>query len=153
MQGSATLPASAMSQRYAYVSLAEGTWPSSVRGRIALVRDALGASNFDIVAQAANAGAVGVIVFDSRGTVNGVKTTIPAATIAPEDGEVLVDALSSTDNNAADPANGTLSELPIRMNPFVSDSFVGEMGDFSSRVRFVASARLSRTFRRLVWRF
>lgn len=133
MQGSASLPASAMAQRYAYVSLAEGTWPASVRGRIALVRDALGATNFDIVAQAANAGAVGVIVFDSRGTVNGVKTIIPAATIAPEDGEVLVDALSSTDNNAVDPPNGTLSELPIRMNPFVSASFVGEMGDFSSR--------------------
>ncbi len=133
MQGSATLPASSMAQRYAYVSLAEGQWPASVRGRIALVRDALGASNFDIIMQAFNAGAVGVIVFDARGTVNGVKTLIPAATIAPEDGELLVDALSSTDNNAADPANGTVSELPIRMNPFTSASFMGQMGDFSSR--------------------
>jgi subtilisin family serine protease len=133
MQGSSSLPASSMAQRYAYVSLAEGTWPASVRGRIALVRDALGATNFDIIMQAFNAGAVGVIVFDSRGTVNGVKTLIPAATIAPEDGEVLVDALSSTDNNAADPPNGTVSELPIRMNPFTSASFVGEMADFSSR--------------------
>ncbi len=133
MQGSASLPPASMAQRYAYVSLAEGTWPATVSGRIALVRDALGASNFDIVMQAANAGAVGVIVFDSRGTVNGVKTTIPAATIAPEDGELLLDAISSSDNNAVDPANGTVSELPIRMNPFSSSTFIGGMGDFSSR--------------------
>ena len=133
MQGSASLPATAIAQRYAYVALAEGTWPASVRGRIALVRDALGATNFDIVAQAFNAGAVGVIVFDARGTVNGVKTLVPAATIAPEDGEILLDAISSTDDNAVDPPNGTLSELPIRMNPFVSANFVGGMGDFSSR--------------------
>lgn len=133
MQGTASLPTASMAQRYAYVAMAEGTWPASVRGRIALVRDALGATNFDIIMQAYNAGAVGVIVFDARGTVNGVKTLIPAATIAPEDGEALLDAISSTDNNAVDPANGTLSELPIRMNPFTSASFVGQMGDFSSR--------------------
>lgn len=133
MSGTAALPASAMAQRYAYVRLAEGTWPATVRGRIALVRDALGASNFDIVAQAANAGAVAVIVLDARGTVNGVKTTIPAATISLEDGEALLDAISSSDDNAVDPADGTVSELPLRMNPFVSNNFVGEMGDFSSR--------------------
>lgn len=133
MSGTAPLQSSAMAQRYAYVRLAEGAWPASIRGRIALVRDATGATNFDIVAQAANAGAVAVILFDARGTINGVKTTIPAATISLEDGEALLDAISSSDDNAVDPADGTVSELPLRMNPFVSDAFVGEMGDFSSR--------------------
>ncbi|MDT4896309.1 MAG: minor extracellular serine protease Vpr [Acidobacteriota bacterium] len=133
MSGTASLPAGSMAQRYVFVNLPLGQWPASVNGRIALIKDALGATIFDIVAQAYNAGAVGVILFDDRGAVNGVKTLIPAATISPADGEVLVDALSSTDNNAVDPANGALSELPIRMNPFLTNTFMGQMGDFSSR--------------------
>ncbi|HEX8685760.1 MAG TPA: S8 family serine peptidase, partial [Pyrinomonadaceae bacterium] len=108
-------------------------WPSSVSGRIALVKSALGGTIFDIVAQAANAGAVGVILSDDRGTVNGVKTTIPAAAVTEAEGERLVDALSSTDDDNVDPVNGAISEQPIRLNPFFNDSFTGEMAGFSSR--------------------
>ena len=134
MSGSAGLPAGSMAQRYVYVNNPTSpVWPVTVAGRIALVRDALGATIFDIVAQAKNAGAVGVILFDDRGTVNGVRTEIPAATIAPADGEILVDALSSTDDNNVDPANGAMSELPVRMNPFLTDKFMGEVANFSSR--------------------
>jgi subtilisin family serine protease len=133
MSGTTGLPAGSMAQRYVFINDPLVIWPASVSGRIALVRSALGGTNFDIVAQAANAGAVGIIVLDSRGAVNGVKTTIPAATIDPADGEILIDALSSSDDNNVDPENGAISELPIRMNPAFSNSFMGEMGDFSSR--------------------
>jgi len=133
MSGSVGLPAAAMAQRYVFINNPLVVWPANVSGRIALVRDALGATNFDIVAQAANAGAVGIIVLDSRGAVNGIKTTIPAATISPADGEILIDAISSTDDNNVDPPNGAISAFPIRMNPFFDNSFVGELGDFSSR--------------------
>jgi subtilisin family serine protease len=133
MSGTASLPAGSMAQRYVFIFNPVGAWPASVRGRIALVKDAIGATFFDIVAQAYNAGAVGLVIFDDRGSVNGVKTLIPAATISTADGERLVDAISSTDNDSVDPPNGAVSELPVRMNPFFSDQFVGEMGDFSSR--------------------
>ncbi len=130
--GSAAVPATGLAQRYVFVN-ATGTWPASVSGRIALVKDALGASNFDVALQAANAGAVAMIISDSRGAVNGIKTIIPAATISPEDFKILSDALSSTDDNSVDPPNGALSELPVRMNPTFQDTFMGEMAGFSSR--------------------
>src|SRR5882672_1847198 len=133
MSGSPSLPAGAIAQRYVFVNNPTGVWPASVSGRIALVKTVTGATNFDIVAQAQNAGAVGVIKSDSRGAVNGIKTLIPAATIMPVDFKVLSDALSSTDNNNVDPANGAISELPVRMNPVFSDTFMGEMASFSSR--------------------
>lgn len=133
MSGSANVPAGAIAQRYVFVNNPTVTWPASVSGRIALVKTVTGGTNFDIIAQAQNAGAVAVIKSDSRGAVNGVKTLIPAATISPADFEVLSDALSSTDNNNVDPANGALSELPVRMNPVFSDTFMGEMASFSSR--------------------
>lgn len=133
MSGSASLPAGAIAQRYVFVNNPTVTWPASVSGRIALVKTVTGGTNFDIVAQAQNAGAVAVIKSDSRGAVNGIKTLIPAATISPADFKILSDALSATDNNSVDPANGAISELPVRMNPVFSDTFMGEMAAFSSR--------------------
>ena len=134
MSGSAGLPAGALAQHYVFVNATLPTWPASVSGRIALVKAVdVAATNFDIVAQAANAGAVGIIIPDDRGAVNGVATTIPAATISPADGEILIDALSSSDDNNVDPPNGAISELPIRMNPIFSDVFMGDMASFSSR--------------------
>jgi subtilisin family serine protease len=133
MSGTPSLPSGSMAQRYVFINNPPVTWPASVRGRIALVKDALGATIFDIVAQAYNAGAVGVILYDDRGSVNGVKTMIPAATVSTTDGDRLADALSATDDDRLDPPNGAVSALPVRMNPFFSDQFVGEMGDFSSR--------------------
>ena len=132
MTGTVGLPASSMAQRYVFVNELAGPLPASVSGRIILLRSIM-ASFADAALQAANAGAVGIIVMDSRGAVNGVKTTIPAAGILPEDGELLVDAISSTDDNNVDPPAGAVSELPIRLNPSLSDAFMGEMGGFSSR--------------------
>ena len=131
MTGSAGLPAGSMAQRYVYVK-SPTTFPANVAGRIALVRG-FGTSFFDLALRAQQAGAVALIVFDDRGAVNGVRTVIPAATISTADGETLVDALSSSDDDTVDPPSGTLSEVPIRMNPFRTDQFMGEMAGFSSR--------------------
>lgn len=130
--GSAAVPAGGLAQRYVFVN-ATGTWPASVSGRIALVKDAVGGTNFDVALQAANAGAIAMIISDDRGAVNGVKTIIPAATINPTDFKILSDALSSTDDNSVDPPSGALSELPVRINPTFQDTFIGDMAGFSSR--------------------
>ena len=129
--GSAGVPAGGQAQRYVYVE-DPVVWPASVAGRIAILKN-YSTSYFDTTARAQQAGAVGIIFFDDRAGVNGVKTLIPSATIATADGELLLDALSSTDNNDGDPANGAVSEMPIRMNPTFSDTFMGEMAGFSSR--------------------
>lgn len=129
--GSAQVPAGGMAQRYVYVN-DPVVWPASVSGRIAIIKN-YSTSYFDTSARAQQAGAVGIIFFDDREGVNGVKTLIPTATVSLADGEVLLDALSSTDDNSGDPADGAVSEMPIRMNPTFSDTFMGEMASFSSR--------------------
>ena len=125
MAGSAPLPDGALAQRYVLVDNPTVTWPSAVSGRIALVNNiTTGVTFFDMSAQAANAGAVGVIVnFD--GATNGVKTLIPAATISATDYQVLAAHVDNT--------NGAISQLPIRMNPTFEPVFVGQVADFSSR--------------------
>ena len=131
MLGSASLPQAALAQRYVFVDSPLGSWPASVSGRIALVRAPL-TTFFDTAAQAQNAGAVGVIIINDGGG-NGVKTLIPTAAVSEADGEALINAISSTDDDMLDPPSGALSELPVRMNPFLTESFMGQMGDFSSR--------------------
>jgi subtilisin family serine protease len=135
MAGTPTPPASSMAQRYVLVNNPLVAWPASVAGRIALVKDSglASATFFDISNMAAASGAVGVILFGTTQNPTAVTGSIPSAIISPEEGEILVDALSSTDNNNVDPPNGALSELPVRMNPVFTDSFMGEMAGFSSR--------------------
>ena len=67
MSGTTSLPAGAMAQRYVFINDPLVVWPTSVAGRIALVKSAIGGTIFDIVAQANNAGAVGVILSDDQG--------------------------------------------------------------------------------------
>jgi subtilisin family serine protease len=122
-----------IAQRYVFVDLPLGPWPAAVSGRIALVRNVLGATYFDQSAQAAANGAVGMILIDDTQNATAVKALIPTATISSAEAEVLVDAISSTDDNNVDPADGTISELPIRMNNSLTESFMGEMAGFSSR--------------------
>jgi minor extracellular serine protease Vpr len=126
MSGSASLPDNSLAQRYVYVDNPTVAWPATVAGRIALVNSILtGGTFFDIALQAQNAGAVGVIIADDRGAVNGVKTLIPAATISTSDFAVLASHVANT--------NGAISDLPMRMNPRFSDLFIGDVADFSSR--------------------
>ena len=129
--------AAAIAQRYAMVNLffVNDLYPSSVNGRIALIKDSGLASGtfFDICNNAAANGAVGAILISTTTSPTALYGLIPCAIISPADGEILIDALSSTDNNSIDPPNGAVSELPIRMNPFIYDEFVGDTTGFSSR--------------------
>ncbi|HUQ31013.1 MAG TPA: S8 family serine peptidase [Pyrinomonadaceae bacterium] len=135
MKGTPPPAANSFAQRYVFINNPLGQWPASVAGRIALVKDpGLASATFaDAANQAAAYGAVGMIYFSTSTNPTAGSASIPSANILPEDGEILVDALSSADDNSVDPPSGALSELPVRMNPIFSDKFMGEMGDFSSR--------------------
>ncbi len=135
MAGTPNPPSGSMAQRYVFINNPTVTWPASVRGRIALVKNSgLPTTPFAYVSNmAAQSGAVGVIFITTTQNPTAVKGTIPSANISPLDGEILVDAISSTDDNNVDPPNGSISELPIRMNPTFTDSFMGDMAGFSSR--------------------
>jgi len=135
MVGTPDPAADAVAQRYVLVNNPTVLYPAAVAGRIALVKDSglASATFFDIAASSSAAGAIGCILISTTTNPTAVKGTIPCAIISPEDGEVLVDALSSNDNNAVDPPNGAVSELPIRLNPYLSDVFFGTTTSFSSR--------------------
>lgn len=133
MAGSPLPPAGSVAQRYVHVDLPLGAWPAEVSGRIALVNLVLGATYADQSAQAAAAGAIGMILIDDTQNATAVKALIPTATISVADAKILLDAMSSTDDNNVVPANGTVSELPIRINRSLSDSYMGEIAGFSSR--------------------
>lgn len=135
MAGTPNPPAGSMAQRYVFINNLVGPWPSSVSGRIALVREPglTSVTFFDISQMAAASGAVGLVYIATTQNATAVTGSIPSAIILPADGEVLVDAISSTDDNNVDPPNGAISELPIRMNPTFTDAFMGEMAGFSSR--------------------
>src|SRR4051812_4169184 len=135
MAGTPVPPTGSFAQHYVLVNNPTVAWPANVSGRIALVKDPglASATFFDISNMASTSGAVGMILISTTQNPTAVHGSIPSAIISPEDGEVLVDAISSTDDNSVDPPNGAISELPIRMNPTFSASFMGEMAGFSSR--------------------
>ncbi len=136
MAGTPDPAAGSVAQRYALVNNAVGgPFPSSVSGRIALIKEPglTSATFFDMAANSAAAGAVGCILISTTTNPTAVKGLIPCAIVSPSDGEILVDAISSTDDNAVDPANGAVSELPIRLNPYLDDVFYGTTTAFSSR--------------------
>ncbi|MEO7674468.1 MAG: S8 family serine peptidase [Pyrinomonadaceae bacterium] len=136
MAGTPDPAAGSIAQRYVFVNLPSTgtTYPAAVAGRIALVKGSgVGASFADRCNRAALAGAAGMILISTTTNPTAVRGSIPCAIVTPGDGEVLVDAISSTDNNAIDPPNAAVSELPIRMNPFLTNVFVGETASFSSR--------------------
>ena len=135
MAGTPDPAAGSVAQRYVLVNNPLATYPAAVAGRIALVKRAgtASATFFDICNKAAIAGAVGCVLISTTTNPTAVKSTIPSAIVSPADGEVLVDAISSTDNDAVDPASGTISELPIRLNPYLDGTFYGSTTAFSSR--------------------
>ncbi|HYO92135.1 MAG TPA: S8 family serine peptidase, partial [Pyrinomonadaceae bacterium] len=128
MAGTPDPAAGSIAQRYVLVNdLVGAPYPAAVSGRIALVKDSglASATFFDICNKAAVAGAIGCILISTTTNPTAVKSIIPSAIVSPTDGEVLVDAISSTDDNNVDPANGAISELPIRLNPYLDDEFYG----------------------------
>jgi subtilisin family serine protease len=135
MVGTPDPAAGSIAQRYVLVNNPVGPYPAAVSGRIALIKDSglASATFFDMAANSAAAGAIGCILISDTTNPTAVKGLIPCSIVSPSDGEILVDALSSTDNNAVDPANGAISELPIRLNPYLNDEFYGATTSFSSR--------------------
>ncbi|HEX8191083.1 MAG TPA: S8 family serine peptidase [Pyrinomonadaceae bacterium] len=135
MAGTPDPAAGSVAQRYVLVNDPAGAYPSAVSGRIALIKNSglASATFFDMAANSAVAGAVGCILISETTNPTAVKGLVPCAIVSPADGEVLVDAISSTDDNAVDPPNGAVSELPIRLNPYLDDVFYGTTTSFSSR--------------------
>ncbi|HWS56619.1 MAG TPA: S8 family serine peptidase, partial [Pyrinomonadaceae bacterium] len=135
MVGTPDPAADSVAQRYVLVNNPTVLYPAAVAGRIALIKDSglASATFFDIAASATAAGAVGCILISTTTNPTAVKGTIPCAIISPEDGEVLVDAISPADDNAVDPPNGAVSELPVRLNPYLADVFSATTTAFSSR--------------------
>jgi minor extracellular serine protease Vpr len=137
LAGTPPPPGASIAQYYVFVrngqTLAE--WPTNVSGRIALVKLTDPRVPQTLFAQIANnaaaAGAVAVLFVSSAENGTAVKGTIPAANILPGDGQYLIGILPGGAN--ADPANGTMSTFPIRINPFFGTTFVGQMAAFSSR--------------------
>src|SRR5436190_3805452 len=133
MAGAPSPATGGMAQHYVYVDNPTGPWPAAVSGRIALVNHtSLPTSPFAYVSNmAAASGAVGVVYGAATQNPTAVKGTIPSANVDPADGQILINAISATANDS--PANGAISALPIRMQPFFSTEFMGEMAGFSSR--------------------
>jgi hypothetical protein len=119
MGGAPAPPASAMAQYYVFVSGGEtlAQWPTSARGRIALVKRVLPTSTFAQIANnGALAGAAAVMLISSTTNPTAITSPIPAANILPPDGELLVDLIDGQ-TDAVDPPNGTVSAFPVRINP------------------------------------
>jgi subtilisin family serine protease len=136
MAGTPDPAASSIAQRYVFINdPANVPYSANVRGRIALIKDSglASATFFDISNNAALAGAVGCILISDVTSPTALRGLIPSAIISPADGEILIDALLADDNNAVDPPHGTISELPVRLNPYLNTTFAGETAGFSSR--------------------
>ncbi|HLL76865.1 MAG TPA: S8 family serine peptidase [Pyrinomonadaceae bacterium] len=133
MTGAPAPPANSMAQRYVLVNNVAGTWPATVAGRIALVKPQTVPTFAYVSNMAAASGAVGVVFISATTNPTAVKGSIPSVNISPEDANTLIDAMLSNDDNNVDPPNGTVSEMPLRMNPSFGGPFVGGMGDFSSK--------------------
>jgi subtilisin family serine protease len=125
-------------------------WPTNVSGRIALVKitnPRLPCATVPtdppttqceptLFAQIANngaaAGAIAVLFVTSTQNPTAVKSTIPAANIGSSDARYL-ETLMPGGSATTDPANGAISNFPLRLNPFFGTSFMGETAGFSSR--------------------
>ena len=137
LAGTPAPPSGSLAQYYVFVRNGEtlDQWPTNVSGRIALVKLTDPRVPQTLFAQIANngalAGAAAVLFVSSSENGTAVRGTIPAANILPADGQYLISILPG--GSSGDPANGTMSTFPIRINPFLGTTFVGQMAAFSSR--------------------
>jgi subtilisin family serine protease len=138
MAGTPAPPDASLAQYYVFVQNGEtiDQWPTNASGRIALVKVTNPRLPTYLFAQIANngaaAGALAVILVSSTQNATAIKATIPAANISPDDGQYL-ESLMPGGSMTSDPANGALSNFPIRYNPSLGNSFVGQTAGFSSR--------------------
>ena len=116
MSGSVPPPPASLAQYFVFVSGGETplSYPATVAGRIALVRTSLQATFGQVANSAAAAGAVGVIMRTDTANPTAVKTTIPAAVLNTADFDYLVGLIGL----GATPPSGTISNHPLRLNPF-----------------------------------
>ncbi len=135
MAGAPDPPNGSMAQYYVFVKNGQtpADWPMTARGRIGLVKTSgalLPATFFAQVADTgAAAGAVAVIFLSGVESPTAVKTTIPAANIAPSDGQYLINIMTA---QGGDPPGGTISQFPIRIvSP--GTNFIPGTASFSSR--------------------
>lgn len=129
MAGTPAPPQGSLAQYYVWVNGGEvlANWPVSASGRIAITQSSLPATFAQIANNGFVAGAVAVIFRSATTNPTAIKALIPAANMPAADFDYLKGLISAT------PANGDLSNHPIRMNPFFGTTFVGAMANFSSR--------------------
>ncbi|HUP49495.1 MAG TPA: S8 family serine peptidase, partial [Thermoanaerobaculia bacterium] len=128
MAGTPPPPEDGLAQYYVFVSGGEllANWPTSARGRIAIVQSTLPATFGQIANNGFAAGAVAVLFRSATPNPTAVKAAIPAATVPLAD----FDYLKTLINGSANPPNGALSVYPIRLNPFFGST---AMNNSSSR--------------------
>lgn len=116
MAGTPPPPAGSLAQYYVFVSGGEllANWPTSARGRIAIVQAVLPSTFGQIANNGFAAGAVAVLFRSATANPTAVKAAIPAATIPLAD----FDYLKTLINGSANPPNGAISTYPVRLNPF-----------------------------------
>lgn len=116
MAGAVPPATTGTAQYYVFVSGGETvlSYPASVAGRIALVRTTVQATFGQVANSAALAGAVGVIMRTPTANPTAVKATIPAAVLPEADFDYLVGLIGL----GATPPSGTLSNHPLRLNPY-----------------------------------
>lgn len=143
--GEPSLNTGSVSAHYVFVDFASNAATSAnvspaVTNRIALVlRDEASATRppFGAIANAVaplNPAAIVIITPVESATAVVVTGGIPTFTVGTDDGQYLLDLLSSTDNNTGDPANGAISELPLRIADTIAlAAYQGTMAGFSSR--------------------
>lgn len=134
--GGGPLPNGSLSAHYVFVDRRNpaNPIPPSVTNRIAVVK---GTGAFAAIANAVapfRPAAILIVTTVESATAVAVAGGIPTYTINPNDGDYLLDLLSSTDNDAGDPTPGLVSELPLRLSDSITlDAFEPNMAGFSSR--------------------
>lgn len=115
--GEPTENTGSVSAHYVFVDRRNQTAPipSSVTNRIAVVKfsGAFAAAANQLAPL--NPAAIVLITAIESATAVAVVGGIPTFTISDDNGNYLLDRLSSTDNDAEDPMQGVVSELPIRL--------------------------------------
>jgi subtilisin family serine protease len=128
MAGTPPPPAAGITEPYVYVDFAPtlAQWPSSVAGRIALVRSGGAALFAETANNGALAGARAVLLISATENATAVVGTVPAATIKPADAEYLLARMGP------DPAHGDVSSESLRLVASAG-AFQADIAGFSSR--------------------
>jgi subtilisin family serine protease len=128
MAGTPAPGAGGISEQYVYVDFAPtaAQWPTSVAGRIALVRSGGAALFAETANNGALAGARAVLMISNTENATAVFGRVPAATIKPADADYLLSLIGPN------PAHGAVSPASIRLEASAG-AFQADIAGFSSR--------------------